>query len=155
MLLKKMTLVQAHTRGKRTNRGAYSRQAHKPRRLGLLQSGACLTISCECSAGRWRYRPRQSGDGIAFVFGHRERQSRANGDCIDRAPALAAQAIILASNLHESRCRRWALTPRASNRCLRCSPSAVSNGRSRSTSRNSRICRAESKAVILLEQMLL
>src|SRR5215469_6215498 len=34
---------------------------------------------------------------------------------------------------------------KASNRCLRCSPSAVSNGRSRSTSRNSRTCRAESR----------
>ena len=35
------------------------------------------------------------------------------------------------------------ITLRALNRCLRCSPSAVSNGRSRSTSRNSRTCLAE------------
>src|SRR5262249_31498323 len=35
------------------------------------------------------------------------------------------------------------ITLRASIRCLRCSPSAVSNGRSRSTSRNSRTCPIE------------
>lgn len=39
--------------------------------------------------------------------------------------------------------RAW-ITLRASNRCLRCSPSAVSNGRSRSTSGNSRTCPVES-----------
>jgi hypothetical protein len=132
MLLKKMTLVQAHIRGKRTNRGGWdsSSPAACIRILRMFCSSLATGIKNPAVAliervifakdrdelvaatkaldrvllfnhyvvPQWTYgkhRPRPKWDGIAFVFGHRERQSGANGDCIDRAPALAAPAAIL------------------------------------------------------------
>jgi hypothetical protein len=96
MLLKKMTLVQAHIRGKRTDRGGWDSSSPT----------ACISISCECSAGRWRYRPRSKWGRHRLRLRPPRKAEWRQWRLYDRAPALAAPAAhSLAGNRCEGRSR--------------------------------------------------
>ena len=71
-----------------------------------------------------------------------------SGKGLDRNFCPNCGARVFTTNL-ESFPAAWT-TLRPSNRCLRCSLSAVSNGRSRSTSRNSKTCPVERETGIVL-----
>jgi hypothetical protein len=85
MLLKKMTLVQAHIRGKRTNRGGWD----------SASTAACISIYCECSAARWRYRPRSKWGRHRVRLPPPRKAKWRQWGLYRRAPALAAPAAIL------------------------------------------------------------
>jgi hypothetical protein len=90
-----MTLVQACIRGKRPATAGTPPVRHPRQHI--------LRRFCDSLAAV------KSGDGVpgpSSFFSHRERQSGANGDCIDRAPRLGrADGYSLAANFHEGRSR--------------------------------------------------